>query len=157
MSTTAGQEPAVDDGKRKRLSDRVELLWKLTEACEADVAKYLLLANSGGAVATLSFMGAAADLRALPGPHVALVAFLLGVVLCGATLGVRANNASSAYVQFLEDANKYQSAIITWNELVERSSPTRGALLTTILAALTYLCLIAGAVAGASTVWGRIG
>ena len=95
------KSPRWMTGSGSGISDRVELLCKLTEACEADVAKYLLLANSGGAVATLGFMGAAADLRALPGPHVALVAFLFGVVLCGATLGVRANNASSAYVAIL--------------------------------------------------------
>jgi len=115
-----------------------------------------ILANSGGAVATLSFMGAASELRALWGPRVALCAFLLGVLACGLVLGARARNASNAYVQFLADVEKFRKSDISWDELSVRSSPTHGAKLVTGLAIATYACLVVGAAAGAFTVWTRV-
>jgi hypothetical protein len=155
MTSEDGKENE-DERRRKRIEDRRELLWKLTASCESDVAQYLLLANSGGAVATLSFMGAASELRAMWGPRVALCAFLLGVLACGLTLGARALNASAAYVQFLEDARKFDRSEISWDALIARSSPTRGTLLARVLAIAAYLCLLIGAMAGALTVWPHV-
>ncbi len=106
-------------------------------------------------MATLSFMGTAPDLRALWGPCIALFAFLLGVVMCGAMLATRALTTSAAYVRFLADAEKYGNADISWGELASRCSPNHGAALINTLAAITYSCLIIGAAAGVFTVWTR--
>ena len=148
-------EVPSEDQKTQRITSRAESLWKLTEACETDFAKYLLLSTAGGAVATLTFMGTAPDLRAMWGPRIALFAFLVGVVVCGAVLAARAHTTSGAYVRFVEDVAKFRKGDISWDELGYRSSPKEGTALVRILAIVTYACLIIGAAAGAFTVWTR--
>jgi hypothetical protein len=146
---------ASGDHQRERIAGRADLLWKLTTSCESDVAKFLLISTAGGAVATLSFMGTAPELRGMIGPRVALCAFLAGIVACGTMLAARALNASSAYVRFLSDAEEFRKSAISWNELAKRSSPTHGQILLGTLASITFICLAVGVIAGAWTVWTR--
>jgi hypothetical protein len=139
----------------QRIESRLDHLWKLTESTEANFSKFLLLGNAGGAVATLSFMGTATELRRMAGPRLALCLFLAGVIMCGITLAMRAVSVSNTYVRFLSDADKFRRNNISWEELVTRSSPTERRTMLFVLAALTLSCLIGGAVAGAITVWAR--
>jgi len=148
--------PANEEEQRQqRIATRAELLWKLTEACEAAFSKYLLLSTAGGAVATLSFMGTAPELRRMWGPRIALVAFMVGVVMCGAVLAARARTTSRTYVRFVEDVAKFRKADISWDELASRCSPKYGTKLNTALEVITFVCLIVGAAAGVFTVWTR--
>ncbi|HEY1892362.1 MAG TPA: hypothetical protein VGG63_18345 [Steroidobacteraceae bacterium] len=141
--------------RAQRIGSRLDHLWKLTESTEANFSKFLLLGNTGGAVATLSFMGTAAELRRMAGPRLALCLFVAGVIMCGITLAVRAVAVSDTYIRFLADAEEFRKGDISWDELVTRSSPTEGRTMLRVLAALTFSCLIGGAVAGAITVWAR--
>jgi len=150
-----GHSRTEEEQERQGIVSRAESLWKLTASSESDFVKYLLLSTAGGAVATLSFMGHEQDLRAMWGPRVALFAFLLGVVFCGAMLAVRARVISMAYVRFLEDVAKFRKSDISWEELVSRSSPKHGALIIHTLQGVTYACLIVGVAAGVFTVWTR--
>ena len=143
------------DRRSHSILSRHDSLWQLTASCESDTARFLLLSTAGGAVATVSFMGAAPELRSIIGPRIALCAFLLGVAVCGLMLLIRAVTVSSAYCKFLEDVAKFRRNDISWDELADRSSPKYGSIPIKILACVTYACLISGLVAGALTVWTR--
>lgn len=153
----SSQPPITPEPKicAQRIESRSGHLWKLTKSTEANFSKFLLLGNAGGAVATLSFMGTAAELRRMAGPRLALCLFLAGLVMCGITLAMRAVSVSNTYVRFLSDAAKFRRNDISWEELVTRSSPTERRTMLFVLAALTFSCLIGGAITGAITVWSR--
>jgi hypothetical protein len=79
---TPEQQQSYIDGRWAQLS-------ALTKDVSDRAAAYLLLTNSGGAVATLSFIGAVESIRSQYAPRIALALFALGLILVGVYTAMR--------------------------------------------------------------------
>lgn len=112
-----------------------------------DIWKYLLLINSGGAVALLSLMGAKNSLSPFHYANYVLGLLILGVVLVGAA---KASNYYRIYYLFSkwkQDVNQFYSDSICWDELVNKDeSRSKYFYLADVFGWISFLCF-AGALA----------
>lgn len=78
---------------------------------------FLFAVNAGGAVATLSFMGASESIRKLPHPRIALLFFAIGIILVGFLIA----SAYHRYLNILSHWNKkteeFYKNTIDWEQL----------------------------------------
>ena len=77
------EDPPAQQYRFGYISARWSQLNGLTKDWTDKAVSYLMLTNSGGAVAVLSFMGASDRVREMVGPRFALGFFALGVVFTG--------------------------------------------------------------------------
>jgi hypothetical protein len=71
------------------VNQRLKQLLDLQKEAGQQAIQYLLLTNSGGAIAVLGFIGASNAVRALTLPRVSLAFFACGVFLSGVLLALR--------------------------------------------------------------------
>lgn len=117
LSETAGDQ-------RKTHLDYVDNRWKQLHEKTNDRAEkssaYLMLTNSGSAIAVVSFMGANKSLTPIPGAPVMLLFFLLGVVLVGMGHAVGYYRSNWLFSGWRNDVSDYYGDKLTWNELLQR-------------------------------------
>lgn len=78
----------------------------MTTAADAAV-NFLFLVNSGGAVATLSFLGASPEVRAMLLPKVAFTCFVAGLILVGFLRAFRVHNYQRAFDSWQKDCGSF--------------------------------------------------
>ena len=105
---------------RKEYLEYVQTRWTqlqetLTERAET-VWKYLLLTNSGSAIAALSFMGANKTLTPIPNAPSMLIAFLVGVVLVGVGHAIGYYRANWLFAGWENDVSNYFADKTTWSD-----------------------------------------
>ena len=105
---------------------RVNTRWGQLHALEKEwgekVYKYLLLTNSGGAIATLSFLGTSSKALDMVSARWALLAFVVGVLLTGVALAHRYHRFAGLFWDYRADANKYFKDKLPWETLVEQDN-----------------------------------
>jgi hypothetical protein len=79
---------------------------------------YLLLTNSGSAIAVLSFMGAMKTTTPIPAAPAMLTAFLIGVVLVGALRAILFYHVARRYARWRDGVQKLFADEWTWEELI---------------------------------------
>lgn len=127
--------------------------WRQLYSVQSDWAtegiKYLMLVNSGGAVAMLAFLGSVANARDLVWPKATLASFALGIVLIGFMHVLRHYHISQLFKKWRESVNDYFTDQKGWNQILEedlkRSSKYDWALL---LAYMSFACFITGITIG---------
>ena len=144
-----------DDSKEHReanigyANERWRQLYAVQSDWAADGIKYLMLVNSGGAVAMLAFLGSVAKARDLVWPKATLGFFALGIVLIGFLHVLRHYHISQLFKKWRESVNDYFTDKKDWNQIIEedviRSSKFDWALL---LAYISFGCFITGIVIG---------
>lgn len=93
-------------------------LYELEKEWGEKALKYLMLTNSGGAIATLSFLGAAKELTT-SGTKVALFLFVLGLVFAGLTIAKTFHHMSRLLKKYKQGVEDFYSDKITWTVLTE--------------------------------------
>jgi hypothetical protein len=90
--------------------DYINQRWTQLNTLSNDAAdkakKYLLLTNAGGAIATLSFLGAVENIRSQWAPKVALSLFLIGLILIGVNTALWVHHIEGMYKSWLEGMYK---------------------------------------------------
>jgi len=123
LSETTGDQ-------RKTHLEYVDNRWKqLHEMSNERTEKawsYLMLTNSGSAVAVLSFMGANKTLTPIPGAPLMLLCFLVGLVLVGLGHAVGYYRSYGLFSKWRENVGEYFEDKITWHELLERDRQRSG-------------------------------
>lgn len=117
--------------KSDYINQRWSQLHALEKECAERVVKYLLLTNSGGGVAVLSFMGTSEKARAAFESRFALLFFVLGVIFIGFFNFWAFHRVSNLFHSWKTDAKNYSAGKISWEYLVEeddrRSNPSKWA------------------------------
>ena len=144
----------VDPGTRETLLNHINRRWgqlyELEKEWGEKAIRYLLLTNAGGAIATLSFLGASSQALNRPSAKVALLFFVVGVVLVGIGTAKQFHHMSGLFKAYKQDVEHYFADRITWEHLNDQDRAR--AKLDFIDYAVPYTsfgCFIGGCVAGA--------
>ena len=124
-------------------------LYELEKEWSEKALKYLILTNSGGAIATLSFLGTAKELTGL-GTKFALFLFVLGLIFAGITIAKTFHHMSGLLDKYIQGVENFYSDKMTWTAL---SDADKERAVTDycdyIIPYLSFFCFIAGSGIGA--------
>jgi hypothetical protein len=142
-------EPARS-GRLKYVDTRWDQLLRLVEETELRALKYLTLTNAGGAVATLSFLGASEAVRKLLLPKISLGFFVFGLFAVGVLAALSAHKMAFLFREWKTTANKYTSDEITWGSLLADDSARveKGRCFIITVAYMAFACFMAGSIVG---------
>ena len=140
----------LDEIKRAAYLNHINQRWGQLYNLEKEYGdrayKYLMLVNSGGAIAILSFMGASQIARDSCGVKLALVLFVCGVVLVGLSTAKQFYYLSGLFKNWKKDVTNFFNDQISWEHLLkedeERAVENK---LDHILPWLSFFCFIGGA------------
>ncbi len=150
MELFSKQDPAVRQSLNAHLNQRWGQLYELEKEWGERALKYLLLANSGGAIATLSFLGASPEAINTVGAKISLFLFVFGVILVGVSTAKTFHHMSCLFKAWKIDVDHYYSDKITWEHLQEEERERAVAdFLDYAIPYTSFGCFIAGSVAGA--------
>ena len=132
------------------INQRWGQLYELEKEWGDRALKYLLMTNSGGAIATLSFLGASQVAIQMTGAKVALFLFILGVVLVGAGTAKQFHHMSSLFKGWKSEVSNYYADKITWEHLREQDEKRAVAdFWDYFLPYSSLACFVGGSTAGA--------
>lgn len=146
---TEQQQLARAQLERQQIDHR----WGELHALEHEYAqaglRFLFLANAGGAIATLSFIGASATAASESLVKWTLISFVVGVVLYGVSVVFLYFRVLYVYSKYRIDANNCLKGETTFTEIsaadIDRSKEIW---LDYAPPLLSFLCFIAGCVCG---------
>jgi len=124
-------------------------LYELEKEWGERALKYLFLTNSGGAIATLSFLGAAKELTGV-GTKIALFLFVLGIVFAGISTAKTFHHMSGLLKKYKQGVDDFYADKITWVALSDADKERAVAgWLDYMIPYLSFFCFIMGSGAGA--------
>lgn len=141
------------DEHRKANIDYVNKRWEQLYGLGMDFSsegiKYLLLVNSGAAVAVLAFHGSVAAVRDMAWPKVMLGFFVMGVIFVGLLHIARYIGISSLFKNWRNSVNEYFTDVRDWSDVVnddvEKSKKFDKVV---YLAYASFACFVIGAAIG---------
>ena len=114
--------------------------------------KHLTLSNAGGALAVLSFLGAAYDRAMEVSAPLMLAFFVAGLLLVGVLHLAQLGKVAGLFEGWRNDVGLFYSDRLTWGELLgrdrQRLSPPSHVL---VLGGASFICFVVG---GALGLWG---
>jgi len=117
MEFFSKQDPTVRQSLNSHINQRWGQLYELEKEWGERALKYLLLTNSGGAIATLGFLGASPAAINMLGAKISLFLFVLGVFMVGVTTAKTFHHMSGIFKAWKADVDHYYSDKITWEHL----------------------------------------
>lgn len=142
-------EPAQQKVQAEYIDKRWRQLYELEFGRADAVISYLMLANSGGAVATLSFMGAMHTVSPIPGAPAMLAVFILGFTLVGVLRAVQYHRMAWLFSRWRADVTETFGDGLSFAELIERDEKRAKEMpIAHAIGWLAFVCFIAGAVIG---------
>lgn len=113
--------------------------------------KYLFLTNSGGAIATLSFIGAGKD-GSVIGTKVTLFLFVLGIIFAGISTAKTFHHMSRLLKKYKQGVEEFYSDKITWATLANADKERAiTSCVDYIIPYSSFACFILGSCIGAFT------
>jgi len=143
--------PEAQERELADINVRWGQLYRLVKDVSDQVIKYLLLTNSGGAVAVLSFLGASQEVRELQAPKIALALFAVGVIMSGVLLALRLHQFEWLDKQFRVDVTAYLNGKLERAELYahdQARTESRMFRINYIVGYLSFGCFIGGGLIG---------
>jgi len=157
MALFGGNLPENQELKNHRIehiSRRWKQLYDLEKERAETAIKYLLLTNSGGAVAVLSFMGASEKARTSFGPKFALLCFLIGIILIGIFNIIQYYHIAKLFVLWKRDSEKYFENHSEWKKLIDDDTERSKTIIWSHLVAhISFLMFILGCIFGAMSLF----
>jgi hypothetical protein len=117
MELFSKQDPAVRQSLNAHINQRWGQLYEHEKEWGERALRYLLLTNSGGAIATLGFLGGSPTAINLLGAKIALFLFVLGVFLVGVSTAKQFHHMSNLFKSWKYDVDNYYADKITWEHL----------------------------------------
>lgn len=138
------------EGHIAYVGKRWSQLSELEIASGTEAIKYLLLVNSGAAVAVLAFLGTSAEVRALMWPKVMLGTFVLGVVFIGFYQSVRYHRIANIYNGWREGVDSYYNDKLDWENTIREDKARSDAYMIpqVLLAYVSFTCFLVGVIVG---------
>lgn len=145
----------IRSGRLEYIDQRWRQLHQLEKEQVEVILKYLLLINSGGAVAMLSFMGTATSIRESVWAKVVLGAFVLGMVLVGVLKVYLLHRVEGIFKKWKAGVHEYYRDRVTWEHLTDKDNETSApSFWPYLIGYCAFGCFIAGAGFG---IWSFIG
>lgn len=110
-------DPAIRTHQVGHINQRWGQLYELEKEWGERALKYLLLTNSGGAIATLGFLGASEVVLRMMPVKIALFLFVTGVFLVGVSTAKQYHHMSGLFEAWKIDVDHYFNDKITWDHL----------------------------------------
>lgn len=147
-----GKQQVIDQVNR-----RWGQLYELEKEWGERVYKYLLLTNSGGAVAMLSFLGTGKASHVLAA-QLALVAFVLGVVITGCGLARIYHRMAGLLSKYKRDVRKFFADQIDYAEVLkgDEDRSEKESIMAYILPYAAFLLFIVGCAVAAYGLFGVV-
>jgi len=143
------EAPELREAHVGYVNTRWKQLHDMVNGSSKDIVTYLMVTNSGGAVAVLTFMGAMKTLTPISGAISMLAFFLVGVVLVGIGRAVAYYRAYWLFSGWRSDVSKYYADGIEWNALIREDEGRAGYFLwIDVLAWLSFFCFLVALVIG---------
>jgi len=117
MELFSHQDPAVRQSLDAHINQRWMQLHELEKEWSERGLRYLLLTNSGGAVATLSFLGTSNGALNVSGVKISLALFVLGIFLVGVSTAKTYHHMSRLFESYKIGVDHYYTDQITWAHL----------------------------------------
>lgn len=150
MELFSKQDPAVQQILNGHVNQRWGQLYELEKEWGERALKYLLLTNSGGAIATLSFLGASPAAINMVGAKISLFLFVFGVFLVGVSTAKTFRHMSRLFKAWKVDVDHYYSDQVTWEYLQEEDKKRAvEGFWDYAIPYTSFGCFIAGSVSGA--------
>jgi hypothetical protein len=131
------------------INTRWKQLHEMTSDASKDAATYLMVTNSGGAIAVLSFMGAMKSINPFPGAIWILGSFVLGVVLLGIARAVNYYRGYWLFSGWKRDVSKYYADNAEWSALLAEDEKRSDYFVwIDVIAWLSFLCFLTGLLIG---------
>jgi hypothetical protein len=157
MPLFSQQDPSTRQALGSHIRQRWAQLYELEKEWAERALKYLLLTNAGGAIATLSFLGAAPGAIGMMGAKIALSLFVLGVVLVGVSTAKTFHHMSSIFETWKTDVESYYADAITWRHLQDEDRKRAVThWLDYAIPYASFACFIIGCIAGAWSLLTRV-
>ena len=139
----------LKEERLNHLNSRWGQLYTLEKEWGEKAIRYLMLTNSGGAIATLSFIGSSGGFYSNYTKY-ALFLFILGVFLVGIATAYNPHRMTHLFDSYREDANKYFSDEIEWKQLCDNDeSRVKEGIWNYLFAYGSFGCFIIGSILGA--------
>jgi len=149
------QKPALMKSRNDYIGIRWSQLYELEKEWGEKAVRYLLLTNSGGAIATLSFLGTSEETANLIGAKIALFLFVLGIFLVGVSTAKTFHHMSSLFKAWKNNVDRFYGDEISWNDII--ADDKRRAVVKWWDYAIPYAslaCFILGCISGAISLFG---
>jgi hypothetical protein len=144
-----GHDPAQYDYWLQYINQRWGQLYQLEKEWAERALSYLLVTNAGGAIATLSFLGASERALNLGGVKLALVAFVLGIALVGVLIAKTYHHMSGMFKAWRRDTESFRQARMTWMDLQDNDSRrAQDSNWDYVLGYAAFCCFLFGSVIG---------
>ena len=148
----------LDQSVRDRLIGHIDRRWKQLYELEKEwgerALKYLFLTNSGGSIATLSFLGAYDKALNLNGTKLALFLFLLGVILAGVSTAKVYHNMSRLLREYKIGVENFYNDKVSWDYLIEEDKKrSKAGFLDHAIPYASFACFIIGCLLGATALF----
>ena len=149
-------DPVTRQNSVEHLNQRWRQLYELDKEWGERGIQFLFLTNSGGAIATLSFLGAAKDTPNLICLKFSLMAFALGVFFVGISTARTYHRISFLFRSYQDDANKFLKDLVSWEYLIEEDNKrTKPSFLQYIPPYSSFVCFIIGCILGGYSLFGN--
>ena len=139
-----------DDQTKMQLKCNLDDLIRTNQQIVIEAGKqttqYLLLVNSGSAVALLTYLGSSLEIRQIAGVWVALAIFCLGVVSLGVVLIYGFFQVRKIALGTANDTQLLYKEEITLADFIQRRPPIRVPKLPDIFGMTSFFCFIIGIV-----------
>lgn len=131
-------------------TQRSEQLYTILTAAADAAVNFLFLVSAGGAVATLSFLGASPEVRAMLLPKIALSCFVAGLILVGFLRAFRVHDYQRAFDSWQKDCGSFLAGQLTWEQLNNREEArSETSVWEYVLGYASFGCILVGAAVGA--------
>ncbi|OGA11995.1 MAG: hypothetical protein A3H33_10545 [Betaproteobacteria bacterium RIFCSPLOWO2_02_FULL_65_20] len=148
-------DPEIRKARQEYIEDRWRDLSNRQREHTDEAAKYLMVVNAGGAIATLSFMGAMKMLDPIPGARAMLSFFLAGLLLVGLGRALAIYRFDWTFSGWRDAVRLYYTDKIDWEALLEGDMSRSGRFLPSeFVAWASFACFITGlAIAYVDLLW----
>ena len=127
------------------IHERYWQIFNLFQESIRNVLTFLILTNSGGAIAVASFLGASQYRNQTDGPIWALGLYVLGIVLVGILMAAKYHIVNNIFEGWRADSQSFRNRTLDWNKLlVEDDARSRPRNSLNFLGWSSFGCFIIG-------------
>lgn len=151
-------EPNQRENSLNYLNQRWRQLYELEKEWGEKAVNFLFLTNSGGAIATLSFLGSDKLLTEFQCLNfkVGLILFVIGLIFVGVTIARAYHHMLTLFNGYKKDANKFLLDLVCWKHLSdEDESRVNSMCLQFAPPYASFTCFISGCIFGGYGLFGQ--
>lgn len=149
------QSPAAKNNLNNSINQRWGQLYELQKEQGDTAIKYLFFTNSGGAIATLGFLGAFPESIKMVGAVIALIMYMVGVIMVGMIHARNYHKFTKLFDGWKHDVNTFYQNKISWRQLHDQDDARSGENYKDyVLPYAAFILFIAGSISGAMSLLG---